>query len=381
MAAATLPAVPPVLPSLWSSTDYALDWPATLLRDELLALRSNPYAGWRVYEVVELLELAFHDGAPVHHFRAYVGSFDQEEDPMRASQWIDDLIEHADQLLPYVAPAARWRDRTRGVTRQARLEIRHRFLSLVMNLSRHGYFGRDTVEACRAEPDDDEDHRPDLATRVGALMNEPGFWRPSEMFWEELAWDNDTFYELIEVFHDLAARPRQHWHSANELCIGHYHDFDTDSGRRIYRALVNRLLAEHGIELRLAAHGPDEGRLVELVDEARADLIDRALQSPDVVIGERVKHAIAQFRDRAATEHDKRSAVLTLVGVLEERRGLIRTEIGRKDEGALFTLANEFAIRHQRRGQQDDYDPAFLDWMFWWYLEIFNGEGYTWSSG
>jgi len=27
-----------------------------------------------------------------------------------------------------------------------------------------------------------------------------------------------------------------------------------------------------------------------------------------------------------------------------------------------------FAIRHRRRGQQADYDPVFLDWIFWWYL-------------
>jgi hypothetical protein len=30
--------------------------------------------------------------------------------------------------------------------------------------------------------------------------------------------------------------------------------------------------------------------------------------------------------------------------------------------------ANNFAIRHQRRGQQGDYDPVFLDWIFWLYL-------------
>jgi hypothetical protein len=60
--------------------------------------------------------------------------------------------------------------------------------------------------------------------------------------------------------------------------------------------------------------------------------------------------------------------VITLAGVLEERRELIKAELGRKDEGALFTLANEFAVRHQRRGQQGDYDPAFLNWMVWWYL-------------
>lgn len=77
---------------------------------------------------------------------------------------------------------------------------------------------------------------------------------------------------------------------------------------------------------------------------------------------------MSQFRRRGASAHDKRSAVLTLVGILEERRELIATRVGSKDEGALFTIANQFAIRHQRRGQQGDYDPVFLDWIFWWYL-------------
>jgi hypothetical protein len=54
--------------------------------------------------------------------------------------------------------------------------------------------------------------------------------------------------------------------------------------------------------------------------------------------------------------------------VLEERRQLIKAELGTPDEGALFQIANKFAIRHQRASQQADYDPAFLDWIFWWYL-------------
>ncbi len=104
----------------------------------------------------------------------------------------------------------------------------------------------------------------------------------------------------------------------------------------------------------------------------RADLLDRALTTDrpddDTGVAERVRHAVSLYRRRDSTEHDKRSAVIVLSGILEERRELIRAEVGRKDEGALFTLANEFAVRHQRRGQQGDYDPAFLDWMFWWYL-------------
>ncbi len=39
-----------------------------------------------------------------------------------------------------------------------------------------------------------------------------------------------------------------------------------------------------------------------------------------------------------------------------------------KDEDVLFQIANRFNIRHQSAAQQGDYDVAFLDWIFWWYL-------------
>ena len=67
-------------------------------------------------------------------------------------------------------------------------------------------------------------------------------------------------------------------------------------------------------------------------------------------------------------EHDKRSAIITLAGVLEEKRSLLKDRLHRKDEGALFQIANEFAIRHQNSVQKGDYEPVFLDWVFWWYL-------------
>lgn len=59
-----------------------------------------------------------------------------------------------------------------------------------------------------------------------------------------------------------------------------------------------------------------------------------------------------------------------LAGILEQRRALIKntTLLTKKDENALFDIANNFALRHQDMNQQRDYDPAFLDWIFWWYL-------------
>ncbi len=47
---------------------------------------------------------------------------------------------------------------------------------------------------------------------------------------------------------------------------------------------------------------------------------------------------------------------------------LIKDQLLTKDEGALFRIANNFAIRRRREQQCGDYDAAFLDWIFWWYL-------------
>jgi hypothetical protein len=198
-----------------------------------------------------------------------------------------------------------------------------------------------------------------LASRLGI----PGLWPLAPQ-----SWDEDTFLGLIEVFHDLAVRPRERNMHSYSGCGWHYSAFNSDTGRRLYRWQVNRLLDTAGLGLQLAGSGQDVGRLVYVSDDARTELVERVLQTPDTGTADRVAHAITQFRGRDATEHDKRSAVITLAGVLEERRELIKAELGRKDEGALFTLANEFAVRHQRRGQQGDYDPAFLNWMVWWYL-------------
>jgi hypothetical protein len=79
-------------------------------------------------------------------------------------------------------------------------------------------------------------------------------------------------------------------------------------------------------------------------------------------------HAIAQFRARTATTEEKRGACIALAWLLEDRRGLIKTEFLTKDEGALFTIMNRFAIRHGEASQQSEIDVAYLDWIFWWFL-------------
>lgn len=120
----------------------------------------------------------------------------------------------------------------------------------------------------------------------------------------------------------------------------------------------------------------DDGAVI--VDVSNYDLVwptslfvsegERILRTPTSPVTDRVRHAIALFRARDASLESKRSAIVAAVGILEERRALIREDLGKPDDGALFEIANRFALRHRRGDQLANYSDAFLDWIFWWYL-------------
>jgi len=183
-----------------------------------------------------------------------------------------------------------------------------------------------------------------------------------------LAQHEGRFLDMTELLHDPVAAPRSRSFHSWSNCGWHHGDFSLSLGRSVFRWSVNRILDRTALGLRLAEEGEDRGRLVVVTDDARTELAHRMAERDDASSGDVVRHALALYRARGAGEHEKRSACIALAGVLEERRPLLRDRLFRQDEGALFQVANQFAIRHQNAQQQADYDPIFLDWVFWFYL-------------
>lgn len=230
----------------------------------------------------------------------------------------------------------------------------------VRGLERRGYLGHVFPRPC---VDDQDAPEPDPGAELERRLGIAGLWplAPDE-------WDDSTFYGLVEVYHDLVSRPSERHYHDYAACGWHYSHFSATCGRQVYRWKANELLQAAGISYRLAGNGEDQGRLVATYDDGRSALLDEILASTQPGTATRVHHAIASFRKRGATAEDKRSALITLAGILEERRQLIKAELGSADEGALFHITSKFAIRHQNARQLGDYEPAFLDWIFWWYL-------------
>lgn len=177
--------------------------------------------------------------------------------------------------------------------------------------------------------------------------------------------DLEDVYDLVEVCHDLVARPRVRQY--HQFCDEwDYSEFQRRAGRLVYRWRINSVLQRSSVELRMSDTGEDEGRLVHAPGDPRNTLPGRVVAAAkNRTEQERLQHAIAVFRGRHADRNAKRDAVRALGDVLELRRTRVRKVLGRKDEDALFDILNNFDIRHLNRTTQADYDEAFLDWIFW----------------
>ena len=349
-------------------TGYELVWPPELLSAEAKRLLARPRLSRGAVDL--LLREAFRDESAAEDFSSVPGSSPSDGDPWDPAppprslpDMLAELADSAHRIRRSSAPRLYWPQRHGRQEPGPYLnapDARRGFASLVGELERQGYLDQVFPRPCVDDHyEADRDPAAELEKRLGIA----GLWPL-----DPDTWDDSTFYGLIEIYHDLVARPRErHFHDYGG-CGWHYSSFSVTAGREVYRWRANELLQAAGISHRLADSGEDEGRLVASFDDGRSMLLADAFDHSQLGTETRVRHAIALFRRRGATGEDKRSALITLAGVLEERRQLIKTELTSADEGALFHIANKFAIRHQNKQQLAGYDPAFLDWVFWWYL-------------
>ncbi|MEU3907241.1 hypothetical protein AB0F20_26050 [Streptomyces goshikiensis] len=354
-------------------SNYELTWPVSLFVSEgerIIASTGSSWTDRAEWLMTEALSgstaVADFDEMPNHNevdpWGGTVSGWGRSAPAvMTKHEWFAELISRASEIRPAAAPRPYWPQRQgRGlsVDGSTARDARRDFARIVGDFADNGYLVEHFGEECV----DDPNELPDASALIERRLGIPDLWPLAPE-----TWDEDTFYGLIEVLHDLVSRPRKRdLHTWNN-CGWHHSEFHNGPARILYRAKVNELLRAAGIQYELAVEGEDLGRLVAVTDDARSQLVHRAINDspPDVTAD--VRHAIALYRSRDASPESKRSAIFNLGRVLEERRALIKDQLG-KDEGALFEIANRFDLRHRRADQRGEYDEAFLDWIFWWYL-------------
>jgi len=371
------------LNNTFQGEDYLLRWPLELFRTRLAHLINGHLdgsigAGW-TDQVELLLADAFESDQPMQNFNSAANQSGTGADPwavvpgatgtrrvgnsgrdflvrmLRAA----DTFPHELRRAPYRSQRSRGVDltETTGVSLATAVS---RFISLVARLEDRGYFERSFQKDCVDNP-----ATINPADLILAEIGVPDLW---PLATNRFASDQDLFLDVVEVLGEFVAAPQSRYLHPYGQCGWHHQDFSISQGRELYYWQVNRLLSQTSLGLQLATSGEDRGRLVETSGDPRNDLVALTVEVAGDDTRDPIQHAIALFRRRGASLEDKRSACVTLAGVLELRRQLLRGELFRRDEGALFQIANEFDLRHRAASQQSDYDPAFLDWVFWWYL-------------
>ncbi len=202
----------------------------------------------------------------------------------------------------------------------------------------------------------------DIGARVLFLLNEDGLW-PIRQQLE--SYNEDDLFSVIEFVFDHISKPISGQNHAYNDCGMHWETFDEAAGKAEYRASLNALLARYGNGYEVSP----TGEVMELGPPGTANLLETEVPIADHNVSGRVGAAIKKFRQRRSTMDDRRDAVRDLADVLEYLRPQMDKVLNKKDESALFTIANNFGIRHHNDKQQTGYDPAiWLSWMFYFYL-------------
>jgi hypothetical protein len=360
--------------------EYALTWPREVFVAEATSLMKTEQERRSFHaDYAFLLEEAFAGSAPAteHSARkgmldwaggarnAWPSSFEFGEDDVPV---VSELVRRADELKtpamrrPYFSrrkPSSH-REEKHSTSEPDWATAKDRFSVFVARWQACGYFGETYPNGC-VDPHDEIE-----ADLVEKLTDLYGQQPPPLSYPETDRWSDDEFCDLVELLHDIAARPRNRYYHEYAQCGYHYSNHALRTGQMLYRIRVNELLAATNLPFRLATEGEDIGRLVTITDDARADLLLRAVDQPAQQLTDQVSHAIALYRSRQSTREDKVSAIRELMAVLEpDRYTVLKGTPAEKDNESLFQIANKYAIRHNKDSELRNYSIAFLDWMFW----------------
>ncbi len=200
----------------------------------------------------------------------------------------------------------------------------------------------------------------DVGFEIFKAVRKKNLWPISE---HHKTYREDDLFDIIEFFYQhvsVAERhtlPHQRWKIVEVT-------FDRAAGQRHYRKSVNEILDLYVDRFELSP----SGHVLRKTEAGFEPMFSAALLTSDIEIKERVEAAVLQFRRHHATPHERRHAVVELAGILESLRPAMKNLVASKDEGDLFNIANNFGLRHQNAQQKTNYDPLWLNWIFYVYL-------------
>jgi hypothetical protein len=181
-------------------------------------------------------------------------------------------------------------------------------------------------------------------------------------------------FDAIEFLYDYVARPGE-WVSMTDSSGYNYYDYDgydDEAGRADFRDKANAFLADYksGYEL------TEEGMVLALGTDGLQHILSAEIIPYDEVnVDSKVRSAITKWRNRHLNLTEKKEAIRELADVFEwlKKSKNLTAVLDKKDESAIFDLANNFALRHHNPKQKTNYDRViWYSWIFHFYLATYH---------
>jgi len=192
--------------------------------------------------------------------------------------------------------------------------------------------------------------------------------------WPPLSITEDHIFDTIEFLHDYISKPGEWVLMTSETGFNYYdyENYDAIGGQTEFREKVNDFLCDYksGFEL------TSDGIILALGTDGLQNILDADIEPYDEKnVDKRVRDAIQRWRNRHLDINERRQAIRELADVFEwlKKSKKLEKALNRKDEAALFDIANNFAIRHHDPKQKRDYDqPIWYSWIFHFYLATYH---------
>jgi hypothetical protein len=211
-----------------------------------------------------------------------------------------------------------------------------------------------------------------------SIKNEAALHLTFQLFplakWSQPDVTEDHVFDAIEFLYDYVARPGE-WTSMTDRTGFSYYDYDgydDEAGRSDFREKANAFLADYksGYEL------TEEGIVLALGTDGLQHILDAEIIPYDEVnVDSKVRSAITKWRNRHLSLTEKKEAIRELADVFEwlKKSKNLGAVLDKKDESAIFDLANNFALRHHNPKQKTNYDRViWYSWIFHFYLATYH---------
>jgi hypothetical protein len=192
--------------------------------------------------------------------------------------------------------------------------------------------------------------------------------------WTEDNITEDHIFDAMEFLYDYVSKPSE-WGLVTNNTGYNYYDYegyDDEAGRAEFRDQADAFLCDYGPGYQLM----DDGTILALGADGLQYILDAEIVPFDEVnVDNKVRDAIKKWRNRDLDLAEKHKAVRELADVFEwlKKTQNLQKALNRKDESALFEIANNFGIRHHNPNQKSNYDQnIWYSWIFHFYLATYH---------